>query len=105
MAEIIAALPPPIENTPVSPLLTVLEIVCVVSVYFVPCIVAAHYQSKHLPFIFALNLFLGWTGIGWLVALAKSLPKIDPADEVFLTTPSRQIFQALIALQRLTSSH
>lgn len=88
-----------------SPLLTVLEIVCVVSVYFAPCIVAAHYQSNRLPLIFALNFFLGWTVIGWLVALAKAFPKFDPPDGVFLTTPSRQIFQALIAIQRLTSSH
>jgi hypothetical protein len=36
-------------------------------IYFIPSIVA--HNKRNFGAIFVLNLFLGWTGIGWLGAL------------------------------------
>ena len=36
-------------------------------IYFVPSI--AGYRTKGANGIIVLNLFLGWTGIGWVIAL------------------------------------
>jgi hypothetical protein len=43
-----------------------------VAVYFAPCLIAGirnHHQSGS---ILVINLFLGWTFIGWVVALAMA---------------------------------
>lgn len=48
------------------------------SVYFLPSIVG---QARHVPnvgSIVVINLFLGWTVLGWVIALAmaaRSVPK------------------------------
>lgn len=41
--------------------------------YFVPTVVAASRGHRQAGAIFALNLFLGWTLIGWVAALVWSL--------------------------------
>lgn len=39
-------------------------------VYFLPTLWAAIRYSKRTSGIFVLNLFLGWTFLGWVIALA-----------------------------------
>lgn len=43
--------------------------------YLLPTMVAWTSNNKNTGAIFALNLFLGWTLIGWVVALVWSLIK------------------------------
>lgn len=50
-----------------STLTGILVFVTVAFIYFIPAIAGA--QKKNAGAIFALNLFLGWTLIGWVVAL------------------------------------
>lgn len=38
-------------------------------IYFVPSIVANNAKNRNTPSIFIFNLFLGWTFIGWALAL------------------------------------
>jgi hypothetical protein len=38
-------------------------------IYFLPSIIAAARSKRDLLSIFLLNLFLGWTAIGWIIAL------------------------------------
>jgi Superinfection immunity protein len=48
------------------------------SLYFVPWIVAGIRHVPNLGSVIVINLFLGWTVIGWVVALAmacRSLPQ------------------------------
>ena len=45
--------------------------------YFLPSIVALARSKRDLLAIFLLNLFLGWTVIGWVVALVWSV-KSEP---------------------------
>ena len=40
--------------------------------YFLPTIIAAH-NGHHITGILLLNLFLGWTGIGWFAMLLWAL--------------------------------
>ena len=41
--------------------------------YFLPTIIAVNKERESVGAIFALNLFLGWTLIGWVVSLSWSL--------------------------------
>ena len=41
--------------------------------YFLPTIVAACRRNDNVLAVFLVNFFLGWTGIGWIVALVMSL--------------------------------
>lgn len=52
-------------------LLPILALIC--TAYFVPTIVAYARQKRNAGAILALNIFLGWTVIGWVVALVWAL--------------------------------
>ena len=41
--------------------------------YFLPFAIALHKKRANTGAIFALNLFLGWSLIGWVVALVWAL--------------------------------
>jgi hypothetical protein len=41
--------------------------------YFAPAIIAAARHHHNLGSIIVINLLLGWTFIGWIVALAMSV--------------------------------
>ena len=58
-------------------LLIILIVLCVP--YFIPTIIAYSRHKASRAAILALNLFLGWTFIGWVVALVWAL-KVDAAD-------------------------
>jgi hypothetical protein len=47
------------------------------AMYFLPSIVALARSKRDLLAIFLLNLFLGWSVIGWIVALVWAA-KTDP---------------------------
>jgi hypothetical protein len=44
--------------------------------YFLPSIIAGARSKRDLASIFVLNLLLGWTAIGWVIALIWAL-KVD----------------------------
>lgn len=44
--------------------------------YFVPGLIASHRKHPQINSIVAVNIFLGWTLVGWVVALAMSLSAI-----------------------------
>lgn len=47
--------------------------------YFLPSIVALARQKRDLVSILLLNFFLGWTAIGWVVALIRAVKVDTPA--------------------------
>ena len=47
--------------------------------YFLPSIIALARQKRDLLSIVLLNLFLGWTAIGWIVALIWAVKVDAPA--------------------------
>jgi hypothetical protein len=58
---------------------TILLLLGIVLLYFLPSIISGVRNTEYFGGIFALNLFLGWTFIGWVGALiwAGSAPEKD----------------------------
>ena len=44
-----------------------------IGLYFLPAIIAAVRHTHNATGILVLNIFLGWTGVGWLVALLLAI--------------------------------
>lgn len=59
--------------------------VVALALYFVPTLIALHRQHRQKLAIFALNLLLGWTFLGWAVAIVWSL-----TSERDLTRPASE---------------
>lgn len=53
-------------------LAAIIGVLLVIGIYFLPSIVANHRGHHNENAIVLLNLFLGWTLIGWVVALVWS---------------------------------
>ena len=49
--------------------------VLIFGAYFLPTLIAFLRNHKNKLAIFFLNILLGWTGIGWVVALVWSVTK------------------------------
>jgi hypothetical protein len=45
--------------------------------YFVPTAVAVHRAHHQLSAILIINLFLGWTFLGWVIALAMAFTAVE----------------------------
>lgn len=50
-------------------ILGVIFLLFIFSLYFMPTLVAVQKKKINVPAIFILNLFFGWTMIGWVGAL------------------------------------
>jgi hypothetical protein len=59
------------------------------AIHFLPTIIAALRQSRSVVGIFLLNLFLGWTVIGWIVALVWAL-RGEPKYVYMYAPPQRR---------------
>ncbi len=44
-----------------------------IAVYFLPTIIGAVRHAKSIVGIILVNIFAGWTGVGWIIALIWSL--------------------------------
>jgi len=51
----------------------VVVVVLLLAAYFAPTAIAVSRSHPHAASIFVINLFLGWSLIGWVVALAMSV--------------------------------
>jgi hypothetical protein len=60
-------------------------VVIALGLYFIPAIAAAGREHRQVLAIFILNLFLGWTLVGWVGALVWACTK--PVTPVLMTTP------------------
>lgn len=50
-----------------------LIIIAIFGLYLLPALISFLRRNKNWMVIFFFNLFLGWTGIGWVVALVWSV--------------------------------
>lgn len=48
--------------------------------YFLPTIIAHHYDNENTKRIFFVNLVTGWTCLGWLLAFFWALLEKDDID-------------------------
>jgi len=73
-----------------SIVVTLLLICLAVLLYILPVVIAWKRQHPHFLWILLLDLFLGWTTIGWLVALFWSfLDVVDKDTGIKITLQSR----------------
>ena len=54
------------------------------AMYWLPTIIAVVRKSPSAMAVAALNFFLGWTVIGWVIALVWSLAAIPPTPQVIV---------------------
>jgi len=52
-------------------MVAIVYIVIIILIYFLPAFIAA--DKKHASGIQVLNLFLGWTFVGWVIALVWAI--------------------------------
>jgi hypothetical protein len=57
------------------------------AIHFLPTIIAALRNSRNILGIFLLNLFLSWTGIGWIIALIWACTSQPKAPYVYAYAP------------------
>lgn len=58
------------------------------ALYFYPMYEAHFHKQPNFYSIFALNLFLGWTLVGWVVALVWALKSHEPIKTVNVAPPT-----------------
>lgn len=86
-----------------------------IGIYFIPTIVASTRKVTNVGSVFVINLLLGWTLVGWAVALAMAVKtnmtqvhvvtsSTDPATRHATTTTRSNQPQAPIAI-RTTEPH
>lgn len=51
----------------------ILALLLIAGLYFLPALVASSRQKRNAGAIFAFNLLLGWTFVGWVLALVWAL--------------------------------
>jgi len=56
-----------------NPIEGIVTLIVLFLIYFTPAIIAMVRHHNQLPAIAVLNIFLGWSGIGWFAALIWSL--------------------------------
>mgnify|MGYP006386190549 FL=1 len=67
--------------------------------YFLYFIVG--YNKKNATAIFTLNLLLGWTLIGWIVALVWAVSKDKEDVVIFKSNTSKSISDEIVGLKKL----
>ena len=76
-AIVLAATPAFASSSSGDPAMGLLVIAVTLAGYFFPSIIAVCRGHHNTLAIFLLNLFLGWTGLGWLGALIWSATAIQ----------------------------
>ncbi|WP_394368801.1 superinfection immunity protein [Hymenobacter guriensis] len=56
-------------------ILAVLIVIAEIYCYITPYIIASKCSSRFLPHVFIINVFFGWTLIGWILALYLALKR------------------------------
>lgn len=59
-----------------------MELIVILVIYFIPSLVAINRKRDNTGAIMALNLFAGWTFIGWIVALVWASTLDDEEKEM-----------------------
>lgn len=71
--------------------ITVLVTIALGMLYFLPAIIAKDRRHHNYVAILILNIFLGWTFLGWVIALVWANTNNVPSRPI--TTPQKQYKQ------------
>ena len=72
--------------------------VLLIAIYFLPSILG--YNLRNFGSIFLLNILLGWTIIGWIVALIWSVSK-DKQEKIIVSSANNSVSNELLQLKKL----
>jgi|GEM_PF-1450275 len=61
-------------------------VLVLIGLYFLPTIIG--WKKRNCGAILALNVFLGWTVIGWIVAFVWAVTKDSPPSQVIVNQPT-----------------
>lgn len=61
-----------------NPAVAILILLLAVLLYFLPGLIASNRRHHNAVAIGVFNLFLGWTVLGWVLALVWSLTAVQP---------------------------
>lgn len=64
--------------------------------YFIPTFIAYSRKKPNAGAIFALNLFLGWSLIGWIVALVWALSNKESNTQIIVNSTHPQNYNSNI---------
>lgn len=73
--------------------LQIVEVVFALAIYFLPAILADRRKRHDLLTIALFNACLGWTGLGWLLALYWALQPNPPPDLARDVTTKRRLLR------------
>jgi hypothetical protein len=65
-------------------------VIVLIGLYFLPVIVGAIRSVPNMGSVIVINFFLGWTFIGWVVALAMACRSSSGSAQVHIHQPSQQ---------------
>jgi RsiW-degrading membrane proteinase PrsW (M82 family) len=65
----------------------VIALFCVLAFYLLPTIMAIKRKSPHTTAVVILNIFFGFTLVGWIVALVLASKQPQPVVVVYNTPP------------------
>ena len=57
-----------------------MEIIILIAIYFIPTLIAFDKKAKSPAQVLIVNLFLGWTLLGWVIALVMAFNKKPTKD-------------------------
>lgn len=86
-----------------SPVAAFIMLIAAFVIYFLPTFVAAKRGNPNGTSIFLLDLFLGWTFIGWLAALIWSASAIKKSAEPSPGAPSPLASDRFQKLEKLAA--
>ena len=58
--------------------------------YFTPSLIALHRKVSSYASVIVINVFLGWTFIGWVAALAMAVRTVHRPPVVLPAPPNRE---------------
>jgi len=59
-------------------------VIVVLGIYLIPTIVGKARNVPNIGSVFVINFFLGWSLIGWAVALAMAVRTVAPSTQVII---------------------
>jgi hypothetical protein len=76
-------------------------LIVLAAVYFIPAVVAYNRRHHNAHAIFMLDLLLGWTLLGWILALVWACTRPQPAGAQVVERPRPRLSHQLIAAAAL----
>jgi RsiW-degrading membrane proteinase PrsW (M82 family) len=72
---------------PIQIVFLIIVLFCALAFYFLPTIMAIKRNSPHTTAVVILNIFFGFTLVGWIVALVLASKQPQPVVIVYNTPP------------------